>query len=143
MLKHVALALFLGGQFVVAQYTIEEHEIGRVNKARCKDAQGFTCAVLLEFDPPVPSDSTASISGPEYDLVRGITLILDGTLYRAVYDPPLKRENGFSVVRMECNPGILARIEGDYLLVRWPNGKEAKAKIVQREKIHSNRPQPS
>ena len=64
MLKHVALALFLGGQFVVAQYTIEEHEIGRVNKARCKDAQGFTCAVLFEFDPPVPSDSTASISGP-------------------------------------------------------------------------------
>jgi hypothetical protein len=54
MLKHVALALFLGGQFVVAQYTIEEHEIGRVNKARCKDAQGFTCAVLFEFDPPVP-----------------------------------------------------------------------------------------
>src|SRR5438132_11584717 len=139
MLKHVALALFLGGQFVVAQYTIEEHEIGRVNKARCKDAQGFTCAVLFEFDPPVPSDSTASISGPEYDLVRGITLILDGTLYRAVYDPPLKRENGFSVVRMECNPGILARIEGDHLLVSSAGGMEAKAKVGLGEKIH-NRP---
>jgi hypothetical protein len=48
-------------------------------------------------------------------------VILDGTLYRAVYDPPLKRENGFSVVRMECNPGILARIEGDYLLVSIAN----------------------
>src|SRR5207237_2426710 len=103
MLKHVALALFLGGQFVVAQYTIEEHEIGRVNKARCKDAQGFTCAVLFEFDPPVRSDSTASISGPEYDLVCGITLILDGTLYRAVYDQTIKRDNRDYILISECN----------------------------------------
>jgi hypothetical protein len=143
MLKHIALALLLGEQFVVAQYTrfytIEEHEIGSVNKARCKDTQGFTCAVLFDFDPPFPDDPTST----EYDLLRGITVILDGTLYRAVYDPPLKREDGFSVLRIECNPGVLARIEGDYLLVRWPNGKEAKAKLVQREKIHSNRPQPA
>jgi hypothetical protein len=56
-----------------------------------------------------------------------------------VFDPPLKKENGYSAV--EKGAGILAKLDGDHLLVRWPNGKEAKAKIIGREKINPNRPQ--
>ncbi len=91
---------------------------------------------MFNFDPPVP-DGIANVSGSEYDLIRGIMLRLDGTLYTSVFDPPLKKENGFS--DLEKDAGILARVNGDYLLVR--NGKEAKAKIIWREKINPNRPQ--
>jgi hypothetical protein len=100
--------------------------------------EDFACAFVLNFDPPVP-DGIASVSGGEYDLIRGITLMLDGTLYTVVFDPPLKKENGVSGV--EKHAGIVAKVDGEYLLVRWPSGREAKAKIIGREKINPNRPQ--
>jgi len=64
--------------------------------------------------------------------------MLDGTLYTAVYDPPLKRGRSFSV--LERGVGVPARVVGDGLFVRWPDGKEAKAKIIRREKIRANLP---
>lgn len=140
MLKHIALALLFAGQFIPLP-SIEDYEFGNAgHKVECKGESqpDFACALVFNFDPPV-SDGSASVSGGEYDLIRGITLRLDGTLYTAVFDPPLKKENGFSGV--EKHAGILAKVDGDYLLVRWPNEEEAKAKIIGREKINPNRPQ--
>jgi len=140
MLKHIALALLFAGQLIPLP-TIEDYEFGNAgHKVECKGESqpDFACALVFNFDPPVP-DGIASVSGSEYDLIRGIMLRLDGTLYTTVFDPPLKKENGFS--GLEKGTGILARVNGDYLLVRWPNGKEAKAKIIRREKINPNRPQ--
>ena len=139
MLKHIALALLFAGQLIPLP-TIEDYEFGNAgHKVECKKESqpDFACALVFNFDPPVP-DGIASVSGSEYDLIRGIMLRLDGTLYTTVFDPPLKKENGFS--GLEKGTGILARVNGDYLLVRWPNGKEAKAKIIRREKINPNRP---
>ena len=154
MLKHIASTLLLAGQFApfysractncdyAISVTIEDYEFGRAGyQVTCKGEslpEDFACALVFNFDPPV-SDGIASVSGGEYDLIRGITLRLDGTLYTAVFDPPLKKENGFSGV--EKHAGILAKVDGDYLLVRWPNEEEAKAKIIGREKINPNRPQ--
>lgn len=67
--------------------------------------------------------------------------MLDGTLYTAVYDSPLRGDNKFFV--LERGVGVPARVVGDDLIVRWPDGKEAKAKIIRREKINPNRPQPA
>ena len=67
--------------------------------------------------------------------------MLGGTLYTAVYDPPLKRDDTFSV--LERGVGVPARVVGNALFVRWPDGKEAKARIIRREKINPNRPQPA
>jgi hypothetical protein len=151
MLKHITLTLLLAGQFApfysrASTYpdcvTIEDYEFGRAgHQATCKGEslpEDLACALLINFDPPVP-DGIASVSGGEYDLIHGITLRLDGTQYTGVFDPPLQKESGFSDV--EKHAGILAKIDGEYLLVKWPNGKEAKAKIIGREKINPNRPQ--
>jgi len=153
MLKQTALTLLLAAQFVpfcsracansdyAISVTIEDYEFGRAGyQVTCKGEslpEDFACALVFNLDPPVP-DGIASVSGGEYDLIRGIALRLDGTLYTAVFDPPLKKENGFSGV--EKHAGILAKVDGDYLLVRWPNGKEARAKIMGRERINPNRP---
>ena len=142
MLKHIALALLLAGQSEQF-YTLEDYEIGRASKVTCKGEplpEDFACALVFNLDPPVP-DGIASISGGEYDLIRGITLILDGSLYTAVYDPPLRRENGLSSLRR--NARIPARVDGDYLLVLSLDGKQARAKIVRRENLNHNRPQPA
>jgi hypothetical protein len=53
----------------------------------------------------------------------------------------LKRDAKFSGLRR--NIGIPARVDGDALFVKWPDGKEAKAKIVRREHINPNHPQPA
>ena len=78
---------------------------------------------------------------PPAPVIREVSLILDGTLYTAVYDPPLKRDEKFSGLRRHV--GIPARVDGDALFVKWPDGKEAKAKIIRREKINPNQPQPA
>ena len=61
-------------------------------------------------------------------MIREVSLILDGTLYTAVYDPPLKREDRFS--GLGRNMGIPARVDGDTLFVKWPDGKEEKGMIL-------------
>lgn len=142
MLKHIALALLLAGQSEQF-YTVEDYEIGRAGKVTCKEEplpEDFACALVFNVDPPVP-DGIASISGGEYELIRGVTLILDGTLYTGIYDPPLRRENGLSSLRK--NARIPARVDGDYLLVLCPDGKRTRAKVVRRENLNRDRPQPA
>jgi hypothetical protein len=137
MLKYVELALLLAWQFEPF-YAIEDYRSGPC-KATCRKEAvppGFTCAILYKLDPPVP-DGVASIVGADYDLIRGVTLILDGTFYTAVFDPPLKRDDEFPTLR-RGDEGIPARVNGDDLFVRWPIGK---AKIIRRETMKANRPQ--
>ena len=57
-------------------------------------------------------------------MIREVSLLLDGTLYTAVYDPPLKRGEKLSDLRRHI--GIPARVDGAALFVKWPDGKEAK-----------------
>jgi|HubBroStandDraft_6_1064221.scaffolds.fasta_scaffold209554_2 hypothetical protein len=153
MLKHIALALLLAGLAFAQTYTVEEH-LDEISKVKCKGVvpQDFACAILFDVDPPLPLDGIdiASVVGGESNVVRTpppapvireVSLILDGTLYTAVYDPPLKRDDTFSGLRR--NVGIPARVDGDNLFVKWPDGKEAKAKITRREKIDPNRSQPA
>jgi hypothetical protein len=60
---------------------------------------------------------------------------------RTVYDPRSKRDAKFSGLRI--NVGLPARVDGDALSVKWSDGKEVKAKIIRREKINPNQPQPA
>jgi hypothetical protein len=153
MLKHMAFALVLLLPTFAQIYTIEEH-LDEISKVKCRGdlPQGFACAILFDVGPPTPDEGIdiASVVDGESrfvrtprpsDVIREVALILDGTLYTAVYDPPLKRDDRFSGLRR--NVGIPARVDGDNLLVKWPDGKEAKGKIIRREKISPNRPQPA
>lgn len=137
----IALALLLPGQFVAP--TIEDYEMRSEGKVTCGTEplpENFACAIVLNFDPPAP-EGIANISGGEYDTLRGICLIHDGTLYQAAFDPPLTKEKGFP--RLRKHSGILTRVYRGYLQLRWPNGKEAKARILRRKAMRGNRPQPA
>ena len=157
MLKQTAFALFLLGlAFAQQEYQIEVHldDDGLLPgpKVKCMGEvpQDFACAILFHVDPPLHTPiHITSVVGREGNFPRTpppavileVSLMLDGTLYTAVYDPPLKRDDTFSGLRR--NVGIPARVDGDNLFVKWPDGKEAKAKITRREKIDPNRSQPA
>jgi hypothetical protein len=104
---------------------------------------------LVYVDTPVDGIDIASVVGGESNspeirfapVIREVSLVLDGTLYTAVYDPPLKRDAKFS--GLGKNVGIPARVDHDALFIKWPDGKEAKAKIIRREHINPNQPQPA
>ena len=153
MLKHTALLFFLLGMAFSQSPGVEVHldDIrGREVKCTTEVPKDFTCAIFFDVDPSIHDGiDIASIVGgegnppqtPPVPEIREVSLILDGTRYTAVYDPPLKRDEKFSGLRR--NVGIPARVDGDALFVKWPNGKEAKAKIIRREKINPNQPQPA
>ena len=103
-------------------------------------ATRFHLRDCFNLDPPLP-DGISSIVGGNYAVIRGVALILNGTLYTAVFDPPLEQNDRFP--RLSRDQRIPARVEGNDLFVKLPNGKEAKAKIIRRESLHPNQPQPA
>ena len=153
MLKQTPLLLLLLGSAFSQTCSVELHSDdiqGPGVKCTTDVPEGFECAIFFGVDPPIHDGiDIASVVGGEGNspytrpapVIREVSLILDGTLYTAVYDPPLKRDDTFSI--LERGVGVPARVVGDSLFVRWPGGKEAKAKIVRREKINPNRPQPA
>ena len=152
MLKHTPLLLLLLGSAFSQTYSVEVQldDIKRpAVKCRTEVPEDFACAMLVSVDPPIDGIDIASVVGGEGNspetrfaaVIREVSLILDGTLYTAVYDPALKRNARFS--GLTRNVGIPARAEGDALFVKWPDGKEAKAKIIRREHINPNQPQPA
>lgn len=152
MLKYVALALLLAGQGNPAHQkrthteapppprTLEDYEFRSPPPCNLPATKDFGCALLWNFDPP-PPEGIASISGGDYDTIRRIILILDGTEYTVVYDPPLTKKDGLTTLRRGAC--ILAKIEGDYVIIRLPDGKEEKGKIESHENLRGNRPQPA
>jgi len=151
MLKHFAVGLLLAGLAFAQNYTVEEH-LDEVRKVSCMGEvpKDFACAILFDVAPPfLDGIDIASVVGgesnvahsPAAPVIRKVSLILDGTLYTAVYDPPLKRDSTFSSLRRGV--GIPARVDGDDLFIKWPDGKEVKAKVIRREKINPNRVRPA
>jgi len=153
MLKQTALLFLLLGMAFSQTPGVEVHldDIrGREVKCTTEVPKDFARAIFFDVDPPIHDGiDIASVVGgegnfpqtPPAPVIREVSLILDGTLYTAVYDPPLKRDEKFSGLRRHV--GIPARVDGDALFVKWPDGKEAKAKIIRREKINPNQPQPA
>ena len=123
---------------------------GREVKCTTEVPKDFVCAIFFDVDLSILEGiDIASVVGgegnfpqtPPAPVIREVSLLLDGTLYTAVYDPPLNRDEKFSGLRR--NVGIPARVDGDAIFVKWPDGREAKAKIIRREKINPNQPQPA
>jgi hypothetical protein len=140
MLKPVALALLLAWQ-LEPFYMIEHYRgPGKVSCQTEPVRPGFTCATVFNLDPPLP-DGISSIRGGDYAVIRGVALILNGTLYTCLFDPPLKQNDRFPGLSRDQR--IPARVEGNDLFVKLPDGKEAKAKIIRRESLHPNQPQPA
>ena len=142
MLKPIAIAFLLAWQ-LEPLFTIQNDR----TDASCKGSdQGeggssdFTCAIVFNLDPPLP-DGIRSVVGGNYAAVRGVLLIVNGTLYTAVFDPPLEQSDGYATLSRDQR--IPARVEANYLWFKLPNGKEAKAKIVRHKSLRPDQPQPA
>ena len=139
MLKQLALAVLLSGSAFAQTHAAAVHvQLDEIRKIQCTVPEGFGCAILFDLDLPPFDILIGSVVG---GFVHQLSLILDHTMYTVVYDFPLKRDDRFSGLRR--NVRIPARVDGDDLIVQWPDGTEAKGKIVRREKIDPNRPQPA
>ena len=153
MLKQTALLLLLVGSAFSQTYPVEVHldDIkGPGVKCTTEVPKDFTCAIFFAADPPIRDGiDIASVVGGKCNcpqtlpapVIREVSLVLDGTLFTAVYDPPLNPGVKFSGLRR--NVGIPARVDGDALFVKWPDGKEVKARIIRRERINPDQPQPA
>jgi hypothetical protein len=142
MFKPIALAFFLAwqlGPFCMIQN-------GRADNSSSLSSQGeavpsgFTRAIVFNLDPPLP-DGIRSVVGGDYAVVRGVALILNGTLYTAAFDPPLEQSDRFATLSRDQR--IPARVEGNYLILRLPNGKESRAMIIRHESLRPSQPQPA
>jgi len=99
--------------------------------------EGFGCGVLFDVGIPVSDGMIDSIVGED---VSQVSVYLDGTLYTIAYDPPLKRDDKF--VRLRRGVHIPVRIEKNQLILQWPDQTHCKGKIIQRESLLPNQPQP-
>lgn len=100
--------------------------------------EGFTCAVLFNVGATRYDGMIVSVVGED---VPQISVYLGGTLYTVAYDPPLKRDDNFS--RLKRGTQVPVRIEGNVLIVQWPDHTRSQGKIIQREALFPSRPQPS
>jgi hypothetical protein len=141
MLKQFTLAVLLSGSaFAQTRAPVELHfePLDEIGGRTCQVPEGFRCGMLFDVDLPDTGDMIASIVG---GVVHRISLIIGGTMYTVVYDPPLKRDNKFSGLRRHVR--VPARIDGDELTIQWPDKTEAKGKIVRREKVQPELSQPA
>ena len=141
MLKQFALAVLLSGSAFAQTHVPVEPQLEQLDEIRgrkCEVPEGFRCGILVDVDLPDSGDMIASMVG---GIVHQISLILGGTMYTVVYDPPLKRDDKFSNLRRYVR--VPARIDGEDLTVQWPDKTEAKGRIVRREKIEPELPQPA
>src|SRR5438552_13677474 len=141
MLKLFALAILLSGSVFAqtgAPVKLRSEQQDEIRGRTCKVPEGFRCGILFDVDLPDSGYMIASMVG---GVVRHISLIIAGTMYTVVFDPPLKRDDKFSGLRRWVR--VPARIDGDVLTVQWPDKTEAKGRIVRREKIEPELPRPA
>jgi hypothetical protein len=140
MLRQFALAVLLSGSALAQTYAPVElypQQLGEI-RGKCELPDGFGCGILFDLDLPESGNMNLSVVG---GVVHQISVILHGTMYTVVYDPPLKRDDKFSSLRRYGR--IPARIDGDHLTIQWPDKTKAKGRIVRREKIEPQRPRPA
>jgi hypothetical protein len=111
-------------------------QLDEIKGRKCEVPEGFSCGILWTLDLPDSRDLNLSIVG---GVVHQISIILNGTMYSVVYEPPLKRDDRFSTLRRYVR--VPARIDGDRLTIQWPDKTNGKGRIIRREKIPPERPQ--
>jgi hypothetical protein len=140
MLKQMAIAALLSVAVFARTHTAVVHfeQLDEIRKIKCKDQvpENFGYAILFDVDFPSSGNVIAGVVG---GFVHQISLILDSTMYTVMYDPPLKREDTFS--RLRRNVRVSARVDGDDVIVQWPDGTQTKERIIRRRKIDPELPQ--
>ena len=144
MLRQFTFAVLLSGSALAQTHApVDPHlqqleQLDEIRGRHCEVPEGFGCGILFDLDLPESGNMNLSVVG---GVVHQISVILNGTMYTVVYDPPLKRDDKFSSLRRYVR--IPARIDGDHLTIRWPDKTKAKGRIVRCEKIEPERPRPA
>jgi hypothetical protein len=144
MLRQFALAVLLSGSALAqTPAPVELHlqqldQLDEIRGRKCEVPEGFGCGILFDLDLPEYGDLNLSLVG---GVVHQISVILNGTVYTVVYNPPLKRDDKFSGLRRFVR--IPARIDGDSLTIQWPDKTQARGSIVRHEKVEPERPRPA
>jgi hypothetical protein len=140
MLKQFPVLILLGGLAFSQTYPAAHYQqLDEITPVKCKGdlPESYSCGVLIDLDLP-NSHLIASVVGGQ---IRQLSVAISGTIYTAVYEPPLERDSKFS--QLGKNARIPARVNGERLTVRWPNGTEATGQIIRREHINPHRPHPA
>ena len=143
MLRQFTLAVLLSGSALAQTHVPREpysysQQLDEIRGRKCEVPECFGCGILFDLDLPESGEMNLSVVG---GVVHQISVILNGTMYTVVYDPPLKRDDKFSNLRRYSR--IPARIDGDHLTIQWPDKTKAIGRIVRREKIEPQRPRPA
>ena len=99
MLRQFALAVLLSGTPLTQTHAPVEPHLQRLEQLdetrgrQCEVPEGFGCGILFDLDLPESGNMSLSVVG---GVVHEIPVILNGTMYTVVYDPPLKRDDKFS-----------------------------------------------
>ena len=114
-------------------------QLDDIRKRPCaiETPEGFTCAVLFSVGATPYDGMIASVIGED---VSEISVYLGGMVYTVAYDPPLK---GDGISRLRRGMQIPVRIESNILILQWPDHTRSNGKIIQREAVFPNRPQPA
>ncbi|PYX37384.1 MAG: hypothetical protein DMG81_14295 [Acidobacteria bacterium] len=140
MLRRFALAVLLTASAFAQTHAPAETpraQLDEIRGRRCEVPEGFRCGILVDVDLPDSGNMIASVVG---GVVHQTSIIIGDTMYTVVYDPPLKRDDKFSGLRKYVR--LPARIEGDDLTIQWPDKTKAKGRVVRREKLQPELPQP-
>jgi hypothetical protein len=141
MLRPFALAVLLtGSAFAQTHAPLEAPrvQLDEIRGRKCEVPEGFGCGILFDLDLPDSGEMNLSIVG---GVVHQISVILNGTMYTVLYDPPLKGDDKFSSLRRYVR--VAARIDGGDLTIQWPDKTKARGRIIRREKIEPERPRPA
>src|SRR5215831_6920446 len=96
-------------------------QLDEIRGTKCDVPEGFGCGMLFELDLPESGNMNLSVVG---GVVHQMSVILNGTMYTVVYDPPLRRDDKFS--RLKRFVRIPARIDGAFLIIQWTDKTRAK-----------------
>lgn len=140
ILKQASLLILLIGPAFSQTLPMPHYE--QLDELRAVKCQGelppdFSCGILIDADLP-NSNFISSLVGGQ---IRQLSVAISGTIYTAVYEPPLERNVRF--FQLGKNARIPARATRKSLTVRWPDGTEATGRIIRREHVNPQRPQPA
>jgi hypothetical protein len=141
LLLTCSILAFAQSQFPpAARAFVQLDQLDEIRQHRCdiQVPEGFSCAVLFDVGIPDADGMIASILGED---VPQVSVYLDGRLYTIGYDPPLKRDDKFYHLRKGMH--VPVRIERNELILQWPDQTRSKGKIIRREAIFPNRPEPA
>src|SRR5437773_4609604 len=90
MLKQTPLLILLTSLALAQAHPVIHYEqLDEIRAIGCQGGlpEGYSCGILVDFDLPHSSMIVSVVGG----VMRQLSVAINGTIYTAVYEPPLER----------------------------------------------------